>query len=306
MLIAKKIHASKSIIGKAGAEPSKLVQKLNEFLDDELAGTARILYGAHSALRDYITYADIRVAVETGIITDEALYKWRTAYAERVKEVLEPKWERAFEAAVQDRAPKGIRFDPMAAGIKEWTKTRTAYLVTAETQTVKDAIAALVREAYETGMSTDQLAQRIRPLIGLNERQAVANVRYCERIYNKLLKDNPNMREATAAKRADKAALKYAEKQHRFRAKMIAQTELSYAYNNGAELSIRKAQALGLMGEVRRRWITAHNEKVCVYCAGLDGKTTAMDKSFKIKGKEIQIPPAHPLCKCVVAYDPVK
>jgi len=36
-------------------------------------------------------------------------------------------------------------------------------------------------------MAPRQIARQVRPLIGLNERQAQANIKYRERVYNKLV-----------------------------------------------------------------------------------------------------------------------
>ena len=113
--------------------------------------------------------------------------------------------------------------------------------------------------------------------------------------------------EASAAKKAQEAALKYAARQHRARADMIANTELAFAYNRGENMSIRNAMREGLMGACVKIWRTAGSERVCPRCGALNGKRIGFDESFDIGGREMfpgmhETPPAHPRCRCVVQY----
>ena len=90
------------------------------------------------------------------------------------------------------------------------------------------------------------------------------------------------MTEASAAKKAQEAALKYAARQHRARADMIANTELAFAYNRGENMSIRNAMREGLMGACVKVWRTAGSERVCPKCGALNGKEIGFDESFDI------------------------
>jgi len=46
-------------------------------------------------------------------------------------------------------------------------------------------------------------------------------------------------------------------------------------------------------------WVTADDERVCPQCGGADGENVNMNDLFRI-GK--LLPPAHPSCRCAVAY----
>ena len=105
---------------------------------------------------------------------------------------------------------------------------------------------------------------------------------------------------ASAQARAEKAALRYAGKQHRFRAETIVHTERSYAYNRGADMGVRAAIRQGLMGRCEMVWTTAGTNRVCPRCLAL--KDTVVGHTDE---GGVQIPPLHPRCRCTIAYQEV-
>ena len=115
------------------------------------------------------------------------------------------------------------------------------------------------------------------------------------------------MKPENIRKKALDAAQKYAEQKHRQRAFTIAQTELEFAYNRGADQGVRQAQSQGLIGKTIKRWITSGDDSVCSICAALDGTEIEMDDNFDFKGRLLftgqkMLPPAHPRCACAVEY----
>ena len=115
------------------------------------------------------------------------------------------------------------------------------------------------------------------------------------------------MRQATAAKRAREAAVKYAERQHRYRAYMIARTEMAFAYNRGIDEGIKQAIAKGYMGPCVRVWATAADERTCPVCGELEGVEIGMDGEYDFSRVNSRLPsgptpPAHPNCRCAVDY----
>ena len=77
-----------------------------------------------------------------------------------------------------------------------------------------------------------KIAQQVRPLIGLSSQQTQANFNYRQKIYQRYLERGAS--QTVANRNADKAALKYASSQHRYRAETITHTELAFAYNRGS------------------------------------------------------------------------
>jgi len=147
-------------------------------------------------------------------------------------------------------------------------------------------------------MASRDIAKQVRPLIGLNERQAAANLNYREKVYNKYREQG--MGEVKARERADKAAIKYAGKQHRFRAETIVHTELAFAYNRGAHMGVAQGIADGLMGRCAMKWSTAGTNRVCSRCLAL--KDTIVGYTDE---SGVTLPPLHPRCRCAIIYDEV-
>ena len=114
------------------------------------------------------------------------------------------------------------------------------------------------------------------------------------------------MKSESVQKKAREAATKYAEKQHRYRAMTIAQTEMATAYNRGADEAIHQAQAQKIMGTVIKRWCTSGDDIVCEQYRALEGLELAMDDKFQMgrgwNAGESLTPPAHPRCACAVEY----
>ncbi len=157
-------------------------------------------------------------------------------------------------------------------------------------------------------MSVDEASRLIRPCIGLTERQATANMNYYEHIKRNLLKNNPNMSITAAEKKAREAAIKYGEKQHRYRAQTIAQTELVSANNQAYLATIKDAVSKNIIGYGKLVWSCTNDENSCEECRALDGVSVEIGQDFPVKGTEYfkgqhQAPPAHTNCGCGVYYE---
>jgi len=82
----------------------------------------------------------------------------------------------------------------------------------------------------------------------------------------------------------------------------IARTELAMAYNEGAYGATIAAQEQGFLGDVRKRWLTAADERVCPICAPLDNTIVNLNAFFP---NGIKLPPAHPQCRCAIAFEEI-
>jgi SPP1 gp7 family putative phage head morphogenesis protein len=308
-----KAHSAYSAhITKATGESKSVLDRLRSFLDTEEPTTIRFLNSLWGEQTNAITYAELRDALISGSITQERLEQWQRDYAKLVTEKLTPQWAQAMTAGAVRIAEKyNLFYDPMLEAAQKYITAHGAELATALAREQRDALQSLVSNAvtYEAG-TPDELAQAIRPLVGLTAPQAVANLKLYESVKLSLKEANPNMRDTTAEKRAREAALKYADKQHRYRAMTIARTELATAYNQGAYNGTRQAQAEGYLGIVKKVWVTADDERTCPVCEGLDGEAVDMDSDFSYQKGQLGfgttlIPPAHPNCRCSIAYEEV-
>ncbi len=288
-------------IQKSTAE-TLVLRRLRSFLDANEPSLVRILVNIWNAQGQAITYKELREAILNGDISADYLDDWMQDYTRFVADHMLPAWEKAITAgiAAMEQAYPDWHFDPMGAGVREWTATHSAEFVTSVTTTQIEGLRAVVRRAAVLeDMSVDALSRVIRPMVGLTQQQSIANMKYYETL----------LANGTSVKRATDLATRYAARQHRYRGYNIARTELAFAYNQGSYEGAKQAQAAGYMGEVVKVWCTAEDERRCKTCKGLEGKTVAMDEDFdfktKLEGRNDtikRVPPAHPGCRCAVMY----
>ena len=282
-------------------EASKVLQLLRSFLDKNEPGLVRFLLSTWNSQGNAITYKELREAILNGDLDPKLLEEWMQDYSRFVVKYLHPEWLKAISAATEALEAKypAWYFNPMAEGVRSWVDTRAAEFVTNVTTTQIEALRAVVqRAAVLEDMSVDELSRVIRPLVGLTKPQATANLRYYEKLRES----------GVSQKRAKDLAARYAARQHRLRAYTVARTELATAYNQGAYEGTKQAQAAGLIGDVVKEWCTADDERTCSYCNSLDSKRVGMDEEFDVPSRSWSTrltAPAHPSCRCAIAYVPV-
>lgn len=300
----------KGIVRKQSKSTEKVLEKLQSFLDDEEDDVVDMLCGFWKDQRDVLTYQEIRQVILAGALTKELLDAWRNDYSVLVRKKMGGVWKRAMEMgssspALLENVP--FYFSIHTPGVINWIKDRGASFVTACTEEQEKAIRALLSKKIVESHTVDELARMIRPCIGLTEGQAVANAKYYDHVRSSLKKKHPKMKSESIQKKALDASTKYAERQHRQRAMTIAQTELAFSYNKGADEGVRQAREHNLIGIVVKRWSTSGDLNVCDICKALDGMEIDMDEEFDFKGKVLYAgqkltPPAHPRCACAVQY----
>lgn len=245
-----------------------------------------------------------------GAISQETLRLWSQDYSVLVANRLSNLWTDAIVAGSAGQPildGLAFEFNTQTPGILSWIRERGAEFVTASSQEQKDAIAALLTQKMKERHTVDELSRLIRPCIGLTKGDAKAASRLYDSIVDNLKKEHPRMKPESIRKKALDATQKYAERKHRERAMMIAQTESAFAYNRGADEGIRQAQAEGYLGVMKKRWSTSGDNAVCELCASLEGVEVGMDSDFNIGGKLLfrgqhMMPPAHPRCACAIEY----
>lgn len=284
------------------AEGEVVLRLLRSFLDANEPGLVRFLVNTWRSQGNAITYKELREAIENGDIDPEVLADWMQDYSRFVAKCLHPSWLEAMAIAAADlerRYPAWF-FDPMADGVRAWTKARAAEFIVGVTSAQAEGIRALIqRAAVLEDLTVDELARAIRPMVGLTKHQATTVMNYYE-----TLRAN-----GVSAKKARDKAAKYAAKMHRERAYTIARTELATAYNAGAHEGTKQAQEAGFLGECVKIWCTADDERVCATCGALDGKQIEMDGEFPGSSGSWSTklhPPIHPRCRCGVKYKEIR
>lgn len=278
-------------------EEAMVLRLLRSYLDEKEPGLVRILVNTWRSQGKAITYKELRGAILRGEITQEWLEDWMKDYAKLVKDHLQPAWEKAIETALEHKSLLyPANFDPMADALRSWVTSHSAEFVTnVSTAQIEGLRAVIKRAAVLEDMTVDELSRAIRPMIGLTKPQAMANLKYYE-----TLRAN-----GVTPKRAQERAIRYSARQHRNRAYDVARTELATAYNTGAHEGTKQAQALGLLGDTKKVWSTADDERVCPICGRLDGAEVGMEDEFPGISSSWSTrlhPPAHPGCRCCVMY----
>lgn len=299
----------------ASKDGQEVLNRLNAYLDGNADEPAKFLVAFWEDQGKVFSYKEIREAILEGTVSEETMRLWRQDYTKLVADKMYPMWLNAISAGVKgqpifDDLPHGFSFDTGVPDVVSWITSRGSAFVTSVTEEQKRAINALLLKGVTNKFSTDELARTIRPCVGLTEGQAKANIRYYNSIKERLAKDHPRMKKESIERKARERQLIYAEKQHRQRAYTIAHTEMAFAFNKGMDETIRQAQAKGLMGQMKKKWVTAGTGNVCSICEEFgDMDSIEMDMDFSVViGKKIKrtitapIPPAHPRCRCAVQY----
>lgn len=299
-------------IGKArGDAPSRL----KGILDAEEPKLVCFLQRLWKNQGDAITYKELRQYVLKEGKYEDLTAEWRQDYSRFVAEHMEPLYSKTINAAVEDlkrRFPDSYG-SYMSYQVVRYTNEQSARFITSCTDEQTQALRQMVRRAANIqDISVDGLAKVIRPMIGLNERQVNANMNYYQNLID----------HGVSEKQALKRSVQYGERQHRYRAYMIARTELAFAYNNGEFEAVKQAVKEGLMGHTVKKWRTADDNwvdtegkigpkdkkygRVCGLCASLEGKELELDEPFDFKtslpDSTRLTPPAHPHCRCGLLY----
>lgn len=287
------------------------LQKLLSYLNPKEPRLVKFLQSFWGNQQNAITYREIREAILRGYLDEEMLEEWRQDYVRFVVRYVAPLWKDAMEAANNPIERHGTiwKFDSDTPAVKEWTDKNAARFVTHSTDEQIKAIREVVKRASQMhDINVDTLSHVIRPMVGLDYRQSIANMNYFENMIKSGVKES----------KAIENSIKYSARQNRHRAYRIARTELAFAYNQGSLMGTVQAMNEGLLGHTVKKWCTADDERVCLICGQLEGEEFEMDSditympkgggSFKrinprLKyGNVGKAPPAHPMCRCVLLF----
>jgi SPP1 gp7 family putative phage head morphogenesis protein len=289
---------------KAAGKKADTLKKLRAFLDTEEPKAIEFLMTAWKNQQSAVSYKELRELILSRSITTAKLEQRRLDYSKLVNEKLAPQWLKAMAAAAEELKKQYPEFlyNPQTESAQMYIRGHGAELVTNILEEQRNALQSAVLHAFslDETMTADDLSHILRTMIGLTKPQSIANINYYQSVKTGFL--NAGMNSGKAEKKAREAQAKYADKQHRYRAMNIARTELAKAYNQGAYNATKSAQEQGYIGDCKKIWLTADDERVCEICGAIDEKSVNMDDDF-ISG--VSLPPAHPQCRCAVAYEEI-
>jgi hypothetical protein len=207
-----------------------------------------------------------------------------------------------------------VVFDKANPASLQWIQDHTAELVQGISKSSRDAIKALVEKAFVKGVAPEKAAKQIAKIIGLDDRRAAA----VDTLRQTIL-DSPGRIVYAGDRRiavpedvsegfADDWADRYSDDLVDDRAESIARTEIIAAENGGQQALWEQAQEDGLLSSTQtRRWSATGDKRCCDVCNDyLDGQEVAFDEPFDADGEEVDMPPAHPNCRCSMTLGKVQ
>lgn len=268
--------------------------KLRRHLNKEEGSISRPVREMWKEQSEVVTVKAMRKALEIGTVTDEWKGFWERKIGEFVRDTVKTAWIKSIGESGDDVAKRVNRiqrkqfdFDTTMTSVKTWTDSQGAKLIVDLTEAQIGSIHALLQDQIALGVTSPNiLAQRIKPMVGLTEREAMAVARSIASLTEAGL---------TASVINDRSA-DYAKFLHKNRAARIARTELSNGYNFGHLDSLKQASNEGwLPGVPEKDWI-AGGANPCEDCLANEAAGfIALDAVFPSGD---QHPTAHPQCEC--------
>lgn len=268
------------------------------FLNTKEKGFRWILKSFWKEQRGIITLKSARRIIEEGHSfpqeTMDLLTKGITAF---VGDKIRDKYLESLEYSgslmagkINSMRKQEFEFDRTATLTMEWMNEAGGDLIVQLTTTQYNTINTLLRHQMFQGITSPYLlAQRLKPLIPLLEKDAL----YITRLFDELTNAGLS-RDAVLRQTGRMAELKL-----KGRAWLIARTELSGAYHEGQLQSVRQAVESGFVdGEPRKTWICGPDpcERECL---SMDGEEVGLEETFS---NGYMRSPAHPACRCDVGY----
>lgn len=237
---------------------------------------------------------------EAGEVWDRFHRQLATAYAKTMRTAGNQALERLPKTIAKARKPVRERAPTLSVGLNPysvaWIKENAAQKIVDASQQQKDAVRAVIERGYLKGSRPETIANQLKSTIGLTERQsiAVSNL-HADMLARGIDED-----------KADAAAERYADDQLAYRAQVISRTEQNEAQNQGQQDAWLQARDEGeLPSNTIRRWVAMpSSDRLCEDCEELDEATTTLDDPFEsTEYGEVDCPPLHPQCRCMVVLD---
>jgi hypothetical protein len=185
-------------------------------------------------------------------------------------------------------------FDSTTPRAINWAKDQGARLVVEVGDETKAAIRTEIDKALKEGLGADRTAKNVINLIGLTRRQAAAVTNY-----RKLLEAS-----GASEKAIERDTKKYSKRLHEYRAGNIARTELMNAANQGHLEMLQQGVEQNLIPpDAYKVWIVTSDDRLCKYCKPMDEQKQPLDGQFTSEKGNVDRPPLHPMCRCVMGVE---
>lgn len=238
-------------------------------------------------LAQAVLAGDLTVAQAQADIASQAFGR---AWTPEIKRLLAEGFRLGAQAAMRPLVAAGglaMRFDLVNQAAATWAGLYSAELVREVGDVTRDAIKYFVRRAIEQGVPPQRLAPALPSYVGLTSKQIDMVSAFQQRL---IAQGMPPEQTGDRTEQFANALLKR-------RGETIARTEIMRASNEGQQALWNQAVENGMLDpdETRKRWLTAHDDRLCPECEALDGRTVPLDAEF-LPG--LLHPPHHPNCRC--------
>lgn len=270
--------------------------ELHDYIDNKRLSIMSPFRDLVKEMQSLVNVENAKRIIQLGGLPNEMRDGWSRMIEKFVDNDIKPSYTNAIEAASEkmaariERARKQGFILPLTA-VANWVNEEGGKLLTNLTAAqMANAHAVIQNQVVWNVTSPYQLAQIMKPAVGLTEREAIA----CSRLYSGVIEEGVGQRAATAQLE------KYANYLHRARADRIARTEISDAYNFGQWDSVKQARDEGwLPGEPEKEWI-AGGGNPCDICLDNEGEGPIPINQVFSSGDDT--PTAHPSCACSLGY----
>lgn len=281
----KKIDVSKILWLSLAKDENKFIRTL-----------ARVRQG----VQNVISYKQIEEMIFTQQIPVEVIDAAQKEYAKWLANDLKEYYKKYTKEGIQKIAEafqRKLNYDKVLVYVDKWILERGANLVTKICEDQRLALRAVLHKfVVEEPKSPEELSHYIRSVVGLTERQTNALLKMRDALLEQGLTEN----------RINKIIANQAKEMHIYRARMIARTELSYAYNRGTIVEMQDVMVEYQFEKGEKIWITAPDEFVCEDCARMNGTRVGINDVFQPAAKNnepLLTPPLHPNCRCSIIYE---
>lgn len=197
------------------------------------------------------------------------------------------------------KATVSYRFDADRPEAAAWAAKEAGSLIVEVTQDQINIVRELVSSAQMGIYTPQQVARYVRDSIGITQRQAGWVRNFRDRTFNDQITAGKTFAEAMRA--TDNLTDRYAKRIHRYRAEMIARTEILRAANEGRNEAWRQGIEEGFINPgVKKYWSVEIDGRQCEECVAV-GDQYDEDNAIPITEQFPDgDPPLHPMCRCDV------
>lgn len=272
--------------------------QLRRFLNEEQKTIARPVQAMWKKQGDVVSTKTAELALQTGRIPEEWRMPWERMIREFVRDDVTPEWVKSIAVAgdkiagrVNKFQRKQFDFDSTMMRVKAWVDNSGGKLIVDLSTAQFNSIHALLQHQIALEVSSPYiLAQRLKPLVGLTNRETMAVAKFMTTL----------QAEGLPADIIRAQVAHYANFLHKNRALRIARTEISNGYNFGQLDSMLQAAEEGWLPGVPEKYWMAGGIDPCDICLeNEDVGPIALDATFPSGHSH---PTAHPSCGCAVGY----